>query len=295
MTNSRNVRPADLSTSHPAFRWLDEHLGISAFDYVVPAHANKIWYLLGGVSVIGLLVLIATGIWLAQFYHPHPSQAYSSVVYIVTRAPLGGFIRGLHYWAANIVVATVLLHMSRVFLTASYKHPREINWFVGVGLLALMFGFIFTGTVLKWDQEGYEALGHEMEIAEMLGRFGGWFSPQFTESVPLLIRLYITHVSILPLLLLILLLVHFFQIRHYGISPPTNLEGQPYNPKLGTETFGLHLRRMLGYGLLIFIAATGLLSFVRPAPLGKPPIPGIEIKSLPGCSTGYMLLRTGGD
>ena len=74
--------------------------------------------------------------------------------------------------------------MGRVFVTGSYKRPREANWLIGLGLLAITLGLVFTGTVLKWDQEGFEALGHNVEIGNLLGAFGFWFSPEFTPSLP---------------------------------------------------------------------------------------------------------------
>ena len=142
--------------AHPRRRlsWaaIDERLGISGLAYPVPAHANGIGYILGGISFFGFLILAASGVWLAQYYHPTPATARESVVYIMNAAPLGDIVRGVHFWTANIVMATVLLHFGRVFTTAAYKRPREANWLIGLGLLAVTLGLIFTGTVLKWDQ-----------------------------------------------------------------------------------------------------------------------------------------------
>ena len=87
---------------------LDERLGLSGLAYPVPAHANGIGYILGGISFFGFLILAGTGIWLAQFYHPTPATARESVVYIMNVAPLGDIVRGIHFWVANIVMATVL-------------------------------------------------------------------------------------------------------------------------------------------------------------------------------------------
>ena len=179
---------------------IDERLGVSGLAYPVPSHANGIGYILKeGSPYSASPNLAVTGIWLAQFYHPTPATARESVVYIMNVAPLGDVVRGLHFWVANIVMATVLLHMGRVFVTGSYKRPREANWLdTGLGLLGVTLGLIFTGTVLKWDQEGYEALGHNVEAGDLLGAIGFWFSSDFTTSLPIIGRLYIAHIIILP-------------------------------------------------------------------------------------------------
>src|SRR3972149_4910570 len=132
------------------------------------------------------------------FDPPTPSSARESVVYIMNVAPLGDLVRGIHFWVANIVMATVLLHMGRVFVTGSYKRPREANWLIGLGLLGVTLGLLFTGTILKWDQEAFEALAHNVEMGDLLGAFGFWFSADFAASLPILGRLYIAHIVILP-------------------------------------------------------------------------------------------------
>ena len=161
---------------------IDERVGLSGLAYPVPAHANRIGYILGGITFFGFLILATTGIWLAQFYHPPPGAARESVVYIMNVAPAGDIVRGIHYWTSNIVMATVLLHLGRIFVTGSYKRPREANWLIGLGLLAITMGLVFTGTVMKWDQEGYEALGHNIAAGQLLGAVGFWFSNDFKRA-----------------------------------------------------------------------------------------------------------------
>ncbi len=263
---------------------IDERLGLSGLAYPVPAHANGIGYILGGITFFGFLILAATGIWLAQFYHPTPEAARESVVYIMNVAPAGDIVRGIHYWTANIVMATVLLHLGRIFVTGSYKRPREVNWLIGLGLLGITLGLIFTGTVMKWDQEGYEALGHNVEAGKLLGAFGFWFSSDFETSLPLLGRLYIAHVLILPALGALLLIAHFLLVKHHGISSlPAEHDAAVDGgaaPERGGSTFTAHLVRMAGFGLLV-LAATTILAIVSPAGLGPRPIPGTETTKPP--------------
>jgi quinol-cytochrome oxidoreductase complex cytochrome b subunit len=268
----------------PTWSAIDERVGLSGLAYPVPAHANGIGYILGGITFFGFLILAVTGIWLAQFYHPTPEAARESVVYIMNVAPSGDIVRGIHFWTSNIVMATVLLHLGRIFATGAYKRPREANWLIGLGLLAITMGLVFTGTVMKWDQEGYEALGHNVEAGKLLGAIGFWFSSDFEANLPLLGRLYMAHVVILPGLGTLFLIAHFLLVKRHGISALPGLadaavDGGPEPVKTGS-TFAAHLVRMAGFGLLV-LAATTVLAIVLPATLGPRPIPGTETTKPP--------------
>ncbi|MCL6526357.1 MAG: cytochrome b N-terminal domain-containing protein [Thermaceae bacterium] len=269
------------SKTAPGF-WqaLDERLGISALKYEVPEHAQGIAYSLGGVSLVGMAVLVLTGIWLAQFYDPMPEHVRSSMTYILTQAPAGFFARNLHYWAANVVLVTVLLHMLRVLYTGGFKRPREANWLVGVGLLGVTVGLIFTGTALKWDQEALEAVGHNVEAAELLGGLGTWFSPQFAERIPLLARVFTAHVSVLPVALGVLLVLHFLLIKLHGLAPNALARTDATTRKTSGEptraNFLQHLGVVGAYGL-VGLGALVFLSLALPAQLGPMPVAGIEV------------------
>lgn len=268
-TNASHPRPGE---------WLNERLGLQGLAYPVSEHAHSIWYLLGGITLAGFVILAITGIYLAQFYHPHPGDAHQSVVYIITGVTLGDLVRSVHFWTAQTVTITVLLHMLRVLFTGAYKRPREINWYVGLGLLAVTLGLVFTGTVLKFDQEGVEALQHNKEAAEVIGGLvGAWFSTEFSRSVPLLTRLFNGHATILPLIFALLIAVHIFLIKQHGISPKVTRETiSRSTASEGTSRFTIHLRRMVGFGLLMFsIVLT--LSLLFPAPLGQPGVAGAEV------------------
>ena len=257
--------------------WLKERLGLDGLQYPVPAHANALPYTLGGVTLTGFVILFLTGIYLAQFYHPHPDDAHASVVYIVTGAPYGDLVRSMHFWTAQIVTVTVLLHMLRVLFSGAYKRPREVNWYIGLGLLAATLGLVFTGSVLKFDQEGLEALQHNKEAAEVIGALGGWFSAEFSRSVPLLTRLYDGHVTILPLIFGLLIITHAYLVKQHGISPKVTAEAvSRATAGEGGSRFTSHLRRMAGYGFVVLALALAL-GLPWPAPLGQPGVAGAEV------------------
>ena len=261
---SRRARAADV---------LDERLGLKALQYPVPEHANNLGWSLGGLTAAALFILIATGIFLTQFYNPTPEVANASVREIVTGVWAGRFIRGVHYWTAQAMYILAALHLLRVFFTGSYKRPREANWLIGVSMFALVIGALFTGTVLKWDQEGFEALAHNLEIARLFGGAGFWFDPKLAANVPLLERLTVAHIAIIPGLILGLFAIHGMLIKRHGISPSPTVPDEPGEVR---EPFTHHLRR-IGAFALILLAAVGVLAVVRPPGVGATPIEGIEI------------------
>jgi ubiquinol-cytochrome c reductase cytochrome b subunit len=256
---------------------VDERLGIDAVRYPVPAHANKIAYSLGGLTAVSLLILIVTGIILGQYYNPEPANANESVRHIVNDVYLGRYVRGVHFWTAEAMYVLAIVHLLRIYVTGSYKRPREANWLIGVAMFALTIGALFTGTVLKWDQEGFEALGHNLEIAKLLGGLGFWFNSSFSPAVPLLVRLYVAHVSLIPGLILALLVVHAMLIKRHKISPaPGNPEetGEPVGP------FTHHLLRISTLGLVL-LGGVGVLAVLFPPGVGPTPVEGVEVTRPP--------------
>ncbi len=256
---------------------LKERLGWGVIlDHKVPKHSNDFGYCLGGITVAMIFVLGITGVLLEQFYHPSSPEAYGTVVFIISKVPAGLFVRNIHYWAAQFATVIVGLHMIRVLVAGAYKKPREMQWLVGAALLVTVGGFLFTGTTLKWDQEAVEGLGHNVEVAEGLGFLGSWFLPAFAQSVPLLTRLFVAHVSILPVVGLTLLGLHFFLIRVLGISSPD--DGRPRNVEM--VPFSDHVKKVLGYSAVI-VGVLLVLAVVVSAPLGPPAVEGVEVTKPP--------------
>ena len=267
-----------------AWRWLDDRLGIGALNYPVPRHANSLGYTLGGITLVSFLLLTVTGIYLGQFYDPGTvEEAHTSVFYISNDAPIGSLVRSLHYWLATIFTITLALHLLRTFTTGSFKAPREFTWVSGVLLFLLGAGALFTGTVLKADQEAVEALSHNNEIADFFGAFGFWFSSDFTDSIDQLPRLYISHVTIVPTLIVALLVLHMMLVKRHGISPRpwgSAAEVAAAEREEARLPFSSHLRHIGLWGL----AAAGIalvLAGLVPAALGSQGVEGIEITKPP--------------
>jgi quinol-cytochrome oxidoreductase complex cytochrome b subunit len=193
----------------------------------VKRHGLKLTYTfcLGGLSFFLFLVLTVTGVYLMFFYVPSATQAYTDILLIQTQVPFGLLTRNIHRWAAHLMVFFVFLHMMRVFYHGAYKPPREFNWVVGVVLLFLTIMLSFTGYLLPWDQIAYWAI--------TIGTNMGGYAPLFNTPVSrillggvevgqnTLLRFYVLHIMVLPLVAAIFLAVHFWRIRKDGgISGP---------------------------------------------------------------------------
>ena len=247
-------------------RTLRERLAWSALEYPIARSANRLPYMLGGLSFFGLVLLVLTGIVLDQYYDPNPLGAHDSIIFIMTRVPLGTWVSALHYWGASIVLVSVFLHLAYVFWRRSYVAPREITWWSGATMLLLLFALAFTGIVLRADQEGGEALAHAVAGADLVGRIGAPLTPDFAASTSLLARLHAAHVSLLPLALFAVVALHFWLIRHLGI----------YANDAKSAVFTSHLRRLSGYGLMLW-TGLGVLAAVAPPGIGYPAVSGVEV------------------
>ncbi|MCL5987087.1 MAG: cytochrome b N-terminal domain-containing protein [Actinobacteria bacterium] len=261
------------------WHWLDERLGLDGLRYPMPKYANNIFYALGGTTLIIFAVLIITGIIMTQFYNSSPEKAYQSVQYIMTQVTGGKLLRNLHYWLANAALLVVILHMIRVFFTASYKKPRELNWIIGLILFTITGLFFYTGSVLKRDQEGFEALEHMKETGELFGKVGTFLTEGFSKTVESLGRVYAAHIAILPIFLLLFIAVHLLLIKRFGISPLPFGSRQEIENTYEREKkvpFTTHIAHFSVYGLIFLIIAI-VLSLFSSAPLGMMPVEGIEV------------------
>ena len=204
----------------------------------VKAHGTRFRYVwcMGGITFFQFLVLTVTGILLMFYYHPVPEHAYMDMKYLSFDIAFGKLLRNIHRWGAHLMVVTVILHMLRVFLTGSYKPPREFNWVIGVSLLVATLLMSFTGYLLPWDQLAFWAITVGANMAKatpFLGHEGPF--PMVTKyndvafvllggtevGANALLRFYVLHVMLIPVLMLVGMGVHFWRIRKDGgISGP---------------------------------------------------------------------------
>lgn len=171
---------------------------------------------MGGITFFLFLVETFTGLLLMFYYRPTLECAYQDMLALRDVASFG-ILREVHRWGAHAMVVTVVLHMYRVFLTGSYKSPREFNWCVGVLLLVLTLLFSFTGYLLPWDQLSLWAV---TVGANMAGDARALLLGSESIGAETLNRFYVLHCIALPLIVVVLMGLHFWRVRKDGISGP---------------------------------------------------------------------------
>ncbi len=207
--------------------WFDRRLQLAApireaVEHPVPRRTASWWYVFGSAALTVFLLQLVTGILLALIYVPSAGEAWSSLQALNHDVTLGWFIRAMHGWGSNFMVAIVLIHMMQVFLFGAYKFPRELTWIIGVFLLLMTLGMAFSGQVLRFDQDAYWGLGIGASIASrvpILGpaivklMLGGPIIAGATLS-----RFFTLHVFVIPGLLIGFVALHVLMVLKLGIN-----------------------------------------------------------------------------
>ena len=177
------------------------------------------WYL-GTLTFGTFLILVATGIPLMFYYHPSVPQAYADTKDLQFVVSSGLFLRNLHRWSAHAMVFLVFAHLFKVFYRGAYRSPREFNWVIGVILLLITLLLSYTGYLLPWDQLAFWAITVGSNIASAVPVMGNKIHFLLLGgnmvNANALLRFYVLHCMILPLVALLFVAVHFWRIRKDG-------------------------------------------------------------------------------
>jgi len=209
------------------YNWLEQRLQLEApvkdaALHPVPRNTASWWYVFGSAAFTLLLLQVFTGILLALIYVPGGGQAWQSLNVLNHQVELGWFLRAMHGWGSNFMVAVVLIHMVQVFLFGSYKYPRELTWVLGVFLLLMTLGMAFTGQVLRFDQDAYWGLGIGASITSRIPFVGGRLvhlllgGPIIAGAT--LSRFFALHVFVIPGMLLAFAGLHVWMVLKLGIN-----------------------------------------------------------------------------
>src|ERR687893_3086395 len=208
--------------------WVDERTGASPFITgmlfrKVPKGTNW-FYTLGSATLFAFVIQALTGVFLAMYYVPSTTEAYSSITHLTNDVFLGEFVRGLHKWGATLMVILVFLHMGRTFFFGAYKYPRELNWVIGVVLLILTLVMGFTGYLLPFDQRSFWATVVGVNINGTGPLIGPYLSdflmggPDFNATT--LSRFYAIHMLLVPGLIAALIGAHLYLVAKLGTTAP---------------------------------------------------------------------------
>ncbi|WP_446744770.1 cytochrome b N-terminal domain-containing protein [Silvibacterium acidisoli] len=222
-----------------SYKWVERRVQLEApvkdaMLHPVPKNTASWWYVFGSAAMTLLMLQVATGILLALIYVPSAGDAWNTLQLLNHEIPLGWFIRAMHGWGSNFMVAVVLIHMMQVFMFGAYKFPRELTWVVGVLLLLMTLGMAFTGQVLRFDQDAYWGLGIGASISSRVPIVGGPLVNLLLGGPIIggatLTRFFALHVFVIPGALLAFVGLHVWMVLKLGVNE-WPMPGRPVNRK----------------------------------------------------------------
>jgi quinol-cytochrome oxidoreductase complex cytochrome b subunit len=175
---------------------------------------------LGGMAVVLVCMLFATGLMLKFVYQPAPDRAYESIIHLQNNVLFGQLIRNIHHWSGNILLVIVFLHFVRVFFSGAFYPPRQFNWIIGLAMFLAVLTSNVTGYLLPWDQLAFWAITICTGMLEYI--------PGIGDGLQKLIRggdhigpatlsiFYALHTAVIPACLLVLMPWHFWRVRKAG-------------------------------------------------------------------------------
>jgi len=257
----------------PLKSWLDERLSITSLARLaekkeVPVHRHSVWYYFGGMTLFLFTVQVVTGILLLLYYRPSSENAFESVQFIMTEVQFGWLIRSIHSWSANLMIATLFIHMFSVYFTRAYGPPREMTWLSGVFLLFIVICFGFSGYLLPWNKLAFFATKVGTEIAGVVPIVGRpilrFLRGGDDVTGATLTRFFGFHVAVLPATATVFIAVHVLLVQLHGMHVPPKYEHNYRRMKFFPNFI---LRDLIGW--ILAIGALAALAALFPWELGE--------------------------
>ncbi len=275
-------------------QWLEDRTGlVKVIEEIAihPAAPGVKWkYVFGSALLTAFIMQVVSGIGLLTTYVPSAGGAYQSLQYITHKAPLGAFLRGMHYWGASMMIVLIAIHVLRVFLMGSFKFPREMNWTTGVLLLATTGAMAFCGQIVRWDQNAVFGIVAASKMAAHVPLIGLWLARLIiggnVVGTYTLSRIFALHVIFLPILLASLIGLHVYLVLRNGVSEPP-VPGRKVDPatyrseyhdmlrKEGVPFWPTVVLRDFVFALCVVSVVLLLAWLVGPVKLDNPPNPSL--------------------
>jgi ubiquinol-cytochrome c reductase cytochrome b subunit len=283
-------------------QWLDVRLGWSvtvkpAMDHAIPKDTASWFYVFGSATMVAFGIQLVTGVCLTMVYTPTPDGAYTSLEYLNYQQPMGWYLRAVHYWGSNLMVALMTIHAIQVFLFGAFKYPRELTWVVGCVLFLATLGLAFTGQIMRFDQDAYWGLGIGASIMGRTPLIG----PELVNAVlggqtigaETLSRFFALHVFIIPGALIGMLVLHLVMVFRLGVNewpmPGRLLDKRTYEKwyhdlleKKGVKFFPAAVGKDAVFGAIVTFGVLGCAAVFGPkGPHGWPDPTLIETMPAP--------------
>jgi quinol-cytochrome oxidoreductase complex cytochrome b subunit len=272
----------------------------------VPTYAQ--WpRVLGVLAGILFAVEVVTGLLLAFYYRPTPEEAYISTRTIVRDLPFGWFVHQIHAWGAWSLIAVVLVRVARLFWDGLYRAPRELLWLSGVALAVLVLKADFTGRLLAWDTHSYWTLVRGLEVVlsiPIVGAVTDFILGGSVVNTDMLVRFYILHIAILPMLYVAFLYVTFGTQRRVGLGRPAG-SAPARTTTLRHHLYSVLILSVLAFGIMVTLSVLAPFPFraqadpySTPVGLGPPwyllaPYALAEGSPVPAWVAGLLTLAVG--
>jgi len=262
-------------TQNALVRWIDHRLPVFSYmnhelnEYPTPRNLNY-WWNFGSLALVVLVMMIATGLFLAMQYTPHTAYAFDSVERIMRDVNFGWLIRYIHMNGASFFFIVVYIHMFRGLYYGSYKAPRELLWMLGVVILLLMMATAFMGYVLPWGQMSFWGATVITNLFSAIPLVGDWIVTLlwggFSVDNPTLNRFFALH-YLLPFVIVGVVVIHIVALHQHGSNNPLGIDQKgpqdsiPFHPYYTVKDL---------FGLGVFLIALAAFVFFAPNYMGHP-------------------------
>jgi len=235
---------------------------------------------LGGMAVVLVSIMFATGLMLKFVYQPVPDLAYDSVIHLQNNVLYGQLIRNIHHWGGNALLIIVFLHFLRVFFSGAFYSPRQFNWIIGLAMFLAVLTSNITGYLLPWDQLAFWAITICTGMLEYIPGIGEWLKSLIrggSDIGPATLSIFFAiHTAVIPACLLILMPFHFWRVRKAGgLVVPRTPDEDPGSRGDSVPTIpNLILREVVV--AVVLIAVIMVAAVIFNAPLGAKANPGLS-------------------